>query len=132
MLALHRQAANSEPENRGENNVHSIAIKLLTQYGSFFLYLILGVVAMGLFWLYFPGGFVQLQRSSSTVRDLIAAGAWSPRAESIIRFVLDDNRVLLISFVLATRLALDLVVVAPIRALFGAASTRADAGSRSA
>jgi hypothetical protein len=61
---------------------------------------------MGLFWYHFPDQFVQLQRTASLVRDFIAEHAWSTRAESILRFLLEDRQLLLIVFVLAMRLIL--------------------------
>jgi hypothetical protein len=93
--------------------------KFLGSYGLLVVYLALGVVAMGFFWFFFPAEFVQLQRSASTVRDWIVQYAWSARAESVIRLVLDERQLLLMGFVLATRLALEILFVLPIRALRG-------------
>ena len=91
------------------------AIKFLRSYANLSLSLALGVVAMLVFVVYLPDEFLRMQRSASVIRDWIAAGPWSSRVESILRFVLDENRVLLIIFVLATRLAWELLVVQPIR-----------------
>jgi len=93
--------------------------RFLGSYGLLVLYLALGVVAMASFWWFFPGEFVQLQRSASTVRDwIVVAYAWPARAESVIRLVLDERQLLLMGFVLATRLALEILVL-PFRALRG-------------
>ena len=70
---------------------------------------------MFVFVVYLPDEFLRMQRSASVIRDWIAAGPWSSRVETILRFVLDENRVLLITFVLATRLTWELLVVQPIR-----------------
>jgi len=94
-----------------------MTVRFIGSFSNVFFSLILGVIAMGLFWVYFPDEFVHLQRSASTVRDWIAARAWSTRTESIIRFLLEDRQLLLISFVLAMRLVLSLLFL-PIRALF--------------
>jgi hypothetical protein len=84
------------------------------------LYLALGVVAMAAFWWFFPEEFRQLQRFASAVRDwIIAAYAWPARAETVIRLVLDERQLLMMGFVLATRLALEIVLVLPIRAVRG-------------
>ena len=96
----------------------SLTLRFIGSFSYLFLSLILGLVAMGLFWFYFPEAFVQLQRSSSTVRDWIVGRPWSARTDSIIRFLLEDRQLLLISFVLAVRVALG-VLALPIRALFG-------------
>ena len=74
-------------------------------------------IAMGAFWLYFPDEFVQLQRSSSAVREWIVARSWSARSESVVRFLLEDRQLLLISFILAARFLLGLVVL-PFKAMF--------------
>jgi len=105
-----------------------VTLRFLASLSSVFFSLILGVVAMCLFWVYFPDEFVRLQRSASAVRDWIAARAWSTRAESIIRFLLEDRQLLLISFALAVRLVMGLIAL-PIRALFSRGS---DQGERPA
>lgn len=98
--------------------MHLFAVlRFLGSYGNLLISLSLGFVAMGLFWYHFPSEFVQLQRSASVVRDGIVVHAWSPRAESVIRFLLDERQVVLIGFVLATRLALDVFLIAPLRGL---------------
>jgi hypothetical protein len=96
----------------------SLALRFIGSFSYLFFSLILGLIAMGLFWYYFPGEFVQLQRSASTVREWIVGRPWSARTESIIRFLLEDRQLLLISFVLAVRVALG-VLTLPIRALLG-------------
>jgi hypothetical protein len=96
----------------------SLTLRFLGSFSYLFFSLILGAVVMGLFWFYFPDEFVQLQRSASTAREWIVGRPWSARTESIIRFLLEDRQLLFISFVLATRLALGLIVL-PFRALFG-------------
>jgi hypothetical protein len=96
----------------------SLAARYGLSFSYFFFSIILGALAMGFFWYYLPDQFVQLQRSASVVRDWIAAHAWSTRAETIIRFLLEDRQLLLISFVVAVRLLLGLLLL-PIRALLG-------------
>jgi hypothetical protein len=89
----------------------------LGSFGNFFFSIVLGAVAMGVFWYYLPDEFLQLQRSASLVREWIVARAWSPRSETIFRFLLEDRQLLLIAFVLAARFLLGLLVL-PFKALF--------------
>lgn len=88
----------------------------LGSFSNFFLSIVLGAFAMGAFWYYYPDQFVQLQRSASIVREWIVAHAWSPRSETIFRFLLEDRQLLLIAFVLVIRFLLGLVAL-PFRAL---------------
>lgn len=106
-----------------EDNVlaRSAAARLLASFSTLFLSLVLGAVAMGFFWLYFPNQFVALQRSAAVTHEWLAAhagSAGSNRTESILRFLIEDRQLLLMSFVLVTRLALG-VVAMPFRAMFG-------------
>jgi hypothetical protein len=96
----------------------SLTLRFVGSFSYLFVSMILGLVVMGVFWYYLPDEFVRLQRSSSTVRDWIVGRPWSARTESIMRFLLEDRQLLLIGFVLATRILLGLVVL-PFRALFG-------------
>jgi hypothetical protein len=96
----------------------SLTLRFMGSFTYLFVSMILGLIVMGLFWYYLPDEFVQLQRSASTVRDWIVGRPWSARTESIIRFLLEDRQLLLIGFVLATRVLLGLLVL-PFRALFG-------------
>jgi hypothetical protein len=89
----------------------------LGSFGFFVFSIVLGIIAMGAFWLYFPDEFVQLQRSSSVVREWLVARAWSARSESVIRFLLEDRQLLLIAFILTARFLLG-VVVLPFKAMF--------------
>jgi hypothetical protein len=79
--------------------------------GNVFFSLILGAVAMGFFWYYFPDEFVQLQRGAAQVREWIAGQAWSNRAETILRFLLEDRQLLLMGFVIVVRILTGLVIM---------------------
>ena len=85
--------------------------RFLESFGNVFFSLILGAIAMGFFWFYLPDEFVQLQRTAAMVREWIATRGWTTRTESIIRFLLEDRQLLLMSFVLVMRLVLGLVVL---------------------
>jgi hypothetical protein len=91
----------------------SATIRFLASFGNVFLSLILGAIAMGFFWVYYPAEFNAAIRIASVVREWIIAHAWSPRAESILRFLLEDRQLLLMGFVLSVRfLLLGLLVLA--------------------
>lgn len=96
----------------------SATARFVASFSNVFLSLVLGAIAMGFFWFYFPDEFVKLQRSASVAREWIAAHAWSPRTESVLRFLLEDRQLLLMVFVLTVRLLLGLAFL-PIKALFG-------------
>jgi hypothetical protein len=119
------RAGRSEAEIEGRTEVRFVRFlkasgRFLGSYGMLVLYLVLGIVAMAFFWWFFEDAFVRLQRSASAVRDwIVGAYAWPARVESIIRLVLDERQILLMGFVLATRLGIEIVLVMPIRALFG-------------
>ena len=96
----------------------SRTVRFLESFGNVFFSLILGAIAMGFFWYYLPDEFVQLQRTAATVREWIASRGWTTRTETIIRFLLEDRQLLLMSFVLLMRLVLGLVTLF-IKSLFG-------------
>ena len=95
-----------------------------------FFSLILGAIAMGFFWYYLPDEFVRLQRTAASVREWIASRGWTTRTESIIRFLLEDRQLLLMSFVLVMRLVIGLFVLL-IKSLFaGRRGPEPDYGTR--
>jgi hypothetical protein len=89
----------------------SAIIRFLASLGNVFLSLILGVIAMGFFWYYFPAEFNSTIRVAAVVREWIIARVWSTRAESILRFMLEDRQLLLMGFVLTVRFLLGLGVL---------------------
>jgi hypothetical protein len=93
----------------------SLVARFAWSFSYFFVSVILGTLAMGLFWYYFPDLFVMGQRGASAVRDWIAAHAGSTRTESIVRFLLEDRQLLLITFVLITRLVLEILLTLALR-----------------
>jgi hypothetical protein len=89
----------------------SATIRFLASFGNVFVSLILGVIAMGFFWVYYPAEFNSAIRVASVVREWIIAHVWSTRAESILRFMLEDRQLLLMGFVLTVRFLLGLGVL---------------------
>jgi hypothetical protein len=89
----------------------SATIRFLASFGNVFLSLILGVIAMGFFLIYFPAETNTALRVASTLKEWIVAHVGSPRAESILRFLLEDRQLLLMGIVLTVRFMLGLAVL---------------------
>jgi hypothetical protein len=96
----------------------SATTRFLESFGNVFFSLLFGAIAMGFFWYYLPDEFVQLQRMAAAFREWIASRGWTTRTETIIRFLLEDRQLLLMSFVLVMRFVLGLLALA-IKAMFG-------------
>jgi|SRR5690242_17770848 hypothetical protein len=71
--------------------------------GNVFFSLVLGALAFGFFWLYFPGETLQLFRWASLLRDSLLSAAWSARYETTLRFFVDERQIVYMGFVLVTR-----------------------------
>lgn len=95
----------------------SLTARFVGSFSNFLFSIVLGALAMGVFWYYYPDQFLLLQRSTSALREWIVARAWSARSETIFRFILEDRQLLLIAFVVAARFLLGLLLL-PIKALF--------------
>jgi hypothetical protein len=94
----------------------SLTARFLGSFSNFFFSIVLGVAGMGAFWVYYPDEFLQLQRTASVVREWIVAHTWSVRSETVFRLLLADQQLLLLSFILAIRFLLGLLVL-PFKAL---------------
>jgi hypothetical protein len=92
-------------------NGSAATIRFLISYANVFFSLILGVIAMGLFFIYLPDETVRLQRIAASVHEWIMAFGWSTRVESILRFILEGRQLLLMGFVLASRFVLGIVIL---------------------
>jgi hypothetical protein len=103
----------------------SRATRFLESFGNVFFSLILGAIAMGFFWYYLPDEFVQLQRTAASAREWIASRGWTTRTETIIRFLLEDRQLLLMTFVLVMRFLLGLLTLL-LKSLFGRARSHQD------
>jgi hypothetical protein len=89
----------------------SATFRFLASFGNVFVSLILGVVAMGFFLVYYPAETNTALRIAAAVKEWIVAHAGSTRAESILRFMLEDRQLLLMGFVLTVRFLLGLAVL---------------------
>jgi vacuolar-type H+-ATPase subunit I/STV1 len=89
----------------------SATIRFLASFGNVFFSLILGVIAMGFLLVYFPAEFNATLRTASVLREWIISHVWSERAEGILRLLLQDHQLLLMSIVLTVRFLLGFVVL---------------------
>ena len=79
--------------------------------GNVFFSLILGAVALGFFWYYFPDMTLQLFRWAGSIRESIVSGNWPSRYEIIIRALVDERQIVYMGFVLVTRIIIGLLIV---------------------
>jgi len=79
--------------------------------GNVFFSLILGAVALGFFWFYFPDWTLQLFKWAGSIREGIVSGAWPARYEVVIRALVDERQIVYMGFVLATRILVGLLIV---------------------
>jgi hypothetical protein len=79
--------------------------------GNVFFSLILGAVALGFFWFYFPEATLQLFRWASSVRESVVSGTWPARYEVMIRALVDERQIVYMGFVLATRIVVGILIV---------------------
>lgn len=86
--------------------------------GNVFFSLILGAVALGFFWYYFPDTTLQLFRWAGSIREGIVSGNWPARYEIIIRALVDERQIVYMGFVLVTRIVVG-ILIALVYRMFG-------------
>lgn len=79
--------------------------------GNVFFSLILGAVALGFFWYYFPDSTLQLFRWAGSLRESIVSGNWPARYEIVIRALVDERQIVYMGFVLASRIIVGILIV---------------------
>ena len=79
--------------------------------GNVFFSLLLGAVALGFFWLYFPDVTLQLFKWAGTLREGLLSSAWSARYEVALRLFVDERQIVYMGFVLATRIVVGLLIL---------------------
>jgi hypothetical protein len=89
----------------------SLTIRFLASLSNVLFSLILGAIAMFLFLFYFPDQSAWALRKASGVKEWIVGHSGSSLNETILRFVLQDGQLLLMSFVMVTRVVLGLAVL---------------------
>jgi hypothetical protein len=83
--------------------VKSITARFFLPLGNVAFSLILGAVAFGFFWYYFPDATLQLFRWAGSIREAVVSGYWPARYEVVIRALVDERQIVYMGFVLATR-----------------------------
>ena len=86
--------------------------------GNVFFSLILGAIALGFFWLYFPDATLQLFKWAGAIREGLFSNTWPARYEVALRAFVDERQIVFMGFVLATRIVVGLLI-ALLSRLFG-------------
>jgi hypothetical protein len=73
--------------------------------------LILGAVVLGVFLYYLPDATLQLFRWAGAIRETVVSGYWPARYEGVIRALTDERQIVYMGFVLATRIAMGLLML---------------------
>ncbi len=79
--------------------------------GNVFFSLLLGAVALGFFWMYFPDLTLQLFKWAGTLRESLLSSAWSARYEVALRLFVDERQIVYMGFVLATRIIVGVLIM---------------------
>ncbi len=89
----------------------SLTTRFFLSLGNVFFSLILGAVALGFFWFYFPDWTLQLFKWAGTIRESLLSNAWSARYEVVLRLFVDERQIVYMGFVLATRIIVGVLIV---------------------
>lgn len=87
-----------------------ITARFFLSLGNVFFSLILGALAFGFFWLYFPDVTLQLFKWASSLRESLFSTTWSARYEVALRFFVDERQIVYMGFVLVTRIIVGLLI----------------------
>lgn len=88
-----------------------ITARFFLSLGNVFFSLVLGALAFGFFWLYFPDVTLQLFKWASSLRESLFSTTWSARYEVALRFFVDERQIVYMGFVLVTRIVVGLLIV---------------------
>ncbi len=89
----------------------SITSRFFLPLGNVAVSLILGAVALGFFWYYFPDATLQLFKWSGSIREGVVSGYWPARYEVVIRALVDERQIVYMGFVLATRIVVGILLL---------------------
>ena len=78
--------------------------------GNVFFSLVLGAVALGVAWFYFPEATVQMFKAAGSIREWLASRGWPAHYEAVVRALLDERQIVYMGFVLATRIVVGLLI----------------------
>jgi hypothetical protein len=91
--------------------VHRTAARFFLPLGNVAVSLILGAVALGFFWYYFPDATLVLFKWAGSIRETVVSGYWPARYEVVIRALVDERQIVYMGFVLATRIIMGLLMM---------------------
>jgi hypothetical protein len=94
-----------------ELSVHRTAARFFLSLGNVFFSLILGALALGFFWFYFPDTTLQLFKWAGSIRESVISGNWPARYEVVMRALVDERQIVYMGFVLATRIVVGLLIM---------------------
>ena len=88
-----------------------ISTRFFLSLGNVFFSLILGAVALGFFWFYFPDWTLLLFKWAGSIRESLISGTWPARYEVVLRALVDERQIVYMGFVLATRIIVGLLIM---------------------
>jgi len=91
--------------------VHRTAARFFLPLGNVAVSLILGAVALGFFWYYFPDTTLVLFKWAGSIREKVVSGYWPARYEIVIRALVDERQIVYMGFVMATRIIMGLLLM---------------------
>ena len=95
-----------------------VTTRFFLSLGNVFFSLILGAVALGFFWFYFPDWTLQLFKWAAAIRESLISGTWQVRYEVVLRALVDERQIVYMGFVLATRIVVGVLIVLALK-MFG-------------
>lgn len=91
--------------------------RFLLSLGNVFSSLVIGALALAIVWIYIPSVALQLFRWASSMRDWVVLANWPPQYEVALRFFVDERQIVYLGFVLASRVAIGLLIILVAKAL---------------
>jgi hypothetical protein len=85
--------------------------RFLLSLGNVFFSLVLGAVALAFSLFFFPAATLQLYKGARAVGETLQSGAWPAQYEPVLRALADERLIVYMGFVLATRIAVGLMVL---------------------
>lgn len=85
--------------------------RFLLSLGNVLFSLVLGAVALAFSLFFFPAATLQLYKGARAVGEAVLSGAWPAQNEPALRALADERLIVYMGFVLATRIAVGLLVL---------------------
>jgi len=91
--------------------VKSLAARYFLPLGNVAASLVLGAVAFGVFWYYFPDATLLLFKWAGSIREAVVGGYLPARYEVVVRALVDERQIVYMGFVIATRIVVGLLLL---------------------